>query len=116
MSAYPANTLSAVASVTAPGAGADVVQIAGVPAGVYKVRAIIALTGTAETQLTNLRLRQGGTLVANLPSLPTAASPVEIVLDQVEVDADNSDVDIIAIAAATAGAIYTAQLTMTRIS
>jgi hypothetical protein len=118
MSAWPGNTLTAVASVTAPGAGADVVQIASVPSGVYKIRVLIALTGTAETALANLRLREGGNIVGDLPSLSAAAGPVEICFEQVEVNPDADDVvdvDIIAIAAATAGAVYTIHLALTRI-
>jgi hypothetical protein len=118
MSAWRGNTLSAVASVTAPGAGADVVQIANVPSGTYKVRALITLTGTAETALANLRLREGGNTIGDMPSLSASAGPVEICLDQIEVnpDADDAvDVDIIAIAAATAGAVYTIHLALTRI-
>jgi hypothetical protein len=53
-----------------------------------------------------------------MPSLSASAGPVEICLDQIEVnpDADDAvDVDIIAIAAATAGAVYTIHLALTRI-
>ena len=113
------STLVATGSVTAPGAGADVAQIADVPSGLYEVRVIIALTATAETALRNLRLREGGRTIADaLPSL--SGLNVLITLPRVEINPDTADdlvdLDLIAIAAGTAGAVYNATLIATRIA
>ena len=114
MTAYPANTLVKAASVTAPGAGAVVAAITAPPEGVYQVVVNIFLTGTAETQLSNLRLRENGATVFDaLPSLSTMN--VRLVFEQVEVNPGGGNLDIVAIAAATAGAIYNVVLIATRI-
>jgi hypothetical protein len=112
VSAYPANTLVATGSVTAPGATGVIASIAAPPEGVYDVAVHIALTGTAETALTNLRLRENATSVAVLPSIPAIA--MRVVLPQVEVNSGGGNLDVVAIAAATAGAIYNVTLIATR--
>lgn len=114
------NTLVNTGSASAPGAGADVAQIADVPSGIYEVEVIIALTGTAETSLRNLRLREGGRTIAdNLPTLSGLGGPIHIKLPRVEVNPDAADdlvdLDVIAIAAATAGAVYNVVILATRI-
>jgi hypothetical protein len=78
VSAYPANSLVATGSVTAPGVNGVIASIVAPPEGVYEVAVHIALTGTAETALANLSLRENATSVANLPSLSTFAQRIEI--------------------------------------
>jgi hypothetical protein len=116
MAAYSENTLTGAGTATAPGAGAAIASIAAPPPGVYKVCLTIVLSGTAETALTNLRLRENGNTVATaLPSLSAAAGPVNLTFDRVEVNEGGGNLDVIAIAAATAGAIYTVVINATRI-
>jgi hypothetical protein len=117
MTAYPANTLTATGSSTAPGAGAAVASITAPPDGLYTVILTIILTGTAETLLRNLRLRENANTVADtLPSLSASAGPVQLIFDQVEVNPGGGNLDVIAIAAATAGAIYNIVLQATRVA
>jgi hypothetical protein len=116
MPAYQENTLTNSASTAAPGAGAVVASIAAPPPGVYKVKLLIVLTGTAETALANLRLRENGATVATaLPSLSAAAGPVILEFDRVEVNEGGGNLDVIAIAAATAGSVYNVVLQATRV-
>jgi hypothetical protein len=113
VNAYPANSLVATGSVTAPGVNGVIASIVAPPEGVYEVAVHIALTGTAETALANLSLRENATSVANLPSLSTFAQRIEI--PQVEVNAGGGNLNVVAIAAATAGAIYNVTLVATRV-
>ena len=116
MPAYSENTLSATGSATAPGAGAAIATISAPPPGVYKVRLTVVLTGTAETALRNLRLRENGATVADtLPSLSASAGPVCLEFDRVEVNEGGGNLDVIAIAAAAGGSIYNVALQATRI-
>jgi hypothetical protein len=113
MPAYQENSRQASGSVTAPGAGAAIASIAALPPGVYEVRVHATLTGTAETALQNLRLRENGNTLYTLPSLSTFA--LTWIFPRVEVNEGGGNLDLIAIAAATAGAIYNATLIATRI-
>jgi hypothetical protein len=113
VSAYPANSLVATGSVTAPGVTGVIASIAAPPEGVYEVVVHVALTGTAETALTNLRLRENATVRRGPAFLSTIA--MRIVIPQVEVNAGGGNLDVVAIAAATAGAIYNVTLIATRI-
>jgi hypothetical protein len=113
MSAYPANTLTAAASVVAPGAGAVIASIAAPPEGVYEVTVRVVLTGTAETALVNCRLRENTNTVANILTLTGIATVPTY--NQVEVNAGGGNLDVIAIAAATGGAIYNVAIQATRI-
>lgn len=116
MPAYSENTLTNSGSATAPGAGAAIATITAPPAGVYKVNVTIVLSGTAETALTNLRLRENAATIATaLPSLSAAAGPVNLCFDRVEVNDGGGNLDVIAIAAATAGSVYSVVLQATRI-
>ena len=101
-------------SVTAPGAGATLAGTAtDTDGGLYDVEILIALTGTAETQLRNIRLFAGATLAAdNLPSI-SALGWMSIKL-RVELDPASS-FGLVAIAAATAGAVYNVVLLATPI-
>jgi hypothetical protein len=107
------NSRQASGSVTAPGAGVAIATITAPPPGVYEVRVYATLTGTAETALQNLRLRENGATLYTLPSLSTFA--LAWVFPRVEVNEGGGNLDLIAVAAATAGAIYNATLIATRI-
>jgi hypothetical protein len=61
VNAYPANSLVASGSVTAPGVNGVIASIVAPPEGVYEVIVHVTLTGTAETALTNLSLRENAT-------------------------------------------------------
>jgi hypothetical protein len=101
-------------TVTAPGVGATVASIAAPPDGLYDVAVKILLTGTAETALKNLRLRENGNTIADLPTLSSAGDWTEVCLKNVEVNQGGGNLDVIAIAAATAGAIYNVAIEATR--
>lgn len=118
--AYPTDTQGTTGSSVAPGAGAPIVSVspdaaAAAIGGTYSARIIIELSGTAETQLNNLRLNINGvSKIAALPSTPgPAASVIEI--DRLYVPA-NASVQVVAVAAATGGAIYTVTLLLTRVA
>jgi hypothetical protein len=108
------DSLVASATVTTPAANQVIAQIVAPPPGVYKVTVELTLTGTAETQAANARLRQNATAVATLPTVSGAAVTPPVVLARLTVTAGNIDVQ--AIALATTGAIYTAVITATRVA
>jgi hypothetical protein len=112
---YSGDSVGNTASSAAPGAGAAVAAVtpdANLP-GTYSARIIIELSGTAETQLANLRLRVNGVNKIVLPSTPGPA-PSVVEIDRVFVGAGQV-VDVVAIAAATAGSIYTVTILLTRV-
>lgn len=104
------------ATAAAPGATTAVAALAGlVVGGVYRVTGVVALTGTAETALINLRLRSNGAAVPGggiLPSLSGLVVPFSF--DRVTVLTGGA-LDVATQAAATAGSVYTVQLLATRI-
>lgn len=104
--------IAGASSTTAPGATTTVSNnAAGVSGGIYRLDITINLSGTAETQLANLRLRSNGSNIATLASLPGSNRY------QVErVTSLGGNFDIQTISAATAGAIYTVFFTATRIA
>ena len=113
MSAYVSDTFGGAASAVAPGAGAVVNTQNVADAGDYSAKITIEMSGTAETQLANLRLRVGGVNKITLPTTPgPAATTIEI--DRISVPAAGTAVDVQAIAAATGGSIYTVTLLLTR--
>lgn len=101
----------ASATVSAPGAGAVVAQIVAPPDGLYDVTVKVFLSGTAETALNNLRLRENGnTVFSGLPSITVATDWLELKFANVEVNQGGGNLDVIAIAAATAGSVYSVVL------
>ena len=110
------------ATVAAPSAGATIVNLnAGAvqapqvygPAGIYRIAGLIALTGTAETALANVRLQWNNTSqTSSLLSLSGQAVP--FLIERADLDGVNV-VALIAVANATAGSIYNAILSATRI-
>lgn len=109
------DTALVAASVAAPGAGIAVASLAGLTVGgIYHVTVGLILTGTAETQLVNARVRQNATAIGSLPSVSGIAR-AWIDLPRVTVGA-NGTIDVVAIAAATGGSVYTADITATRLA
>lgn len=112
-----AATLLVSGSVAAPGANGTVAVIVAPTPGVYRVRGFLMLTGTAETQLVNGKIRVNGAAITGggagslIPTLTGVLVPFDF--NRVVVGAGN--IDIVAAAAATAGSIYTAMLTATRV-
>lgn len=85
--------------------------ISGTPTpGVYRVEVQLLVSGTAETQGTNLRLRANSVVVGSIPTLPGERS---MVWPRVTLTGGTFDVNTAAVA--TTGAIYTCQLRVTRI-
>lgn len=110
-----ASTVAAGAAVAAPGASATIVTLGVLPAGTYRVSAVVVNTGTAETTAAgfqNFGFRRGTNLVSALPCL---ASPVRQEFERVVVDGTQS-INVIAVAAAIAGSFYVASLSATRIA
>jgi hypothetical protein len=108
-----ADTLIAAGSATNPGAGAGIVAIAGVPAGVYSAVCVTFETGTADGSASNMRLQHGAgpTVVGSLSSTALA---VQQIIERVTIAAGET----VAIAAAAAGGVaatYNASLALTRI-
>jgi hypothetical protein len=74
-----ADSLASAGSVTAP--NGNVTALSGTPTpGRYRVVAVVVLTGTAETLLTNLRLRQNGAVVGLVPTV-SGAGAVKVVFE-----------------------------------
>jgi hypothetical protein len=111
---FTTDTAGNSASAAAPGIGVVVTTVTPDVAldGIYSARIIVELSGTAETQLANLRLRVGGVNKIVLPSTPGPA-PSVIEVDRLTVRAGQA-VDVQAIAAATAGSIYSVTILLTR--
>lgn len=101
-------------TAAAPAGAASLATVTAPEDGVYSVRAYAILTGTAETQLTNLRLLVAGVnKINNLPSVPGFNTAIEI--DRIQ--AKSGDNFVIAVGnAATAGSIYTTLLLLTRVA
>ena len=116
MPAFTDNTKVGTGSTTSPGAGAVLASISAPAAGTYDVTVMAMLTGTAETALRNLRLRENTTTVADaLPSLSSAGDWTTIEFPRVEVNEGGGNLDVIAIAAGVVGAIYNIVLLATRV-
>lgn len=110
-----ADSKAASAAVSAPGAGATVVTLGVLPAGVYRVFAVAVNAGTAETStagLSNMGLYRGATLVSLLPVI---GSPVRQDFDRITVNGSEA-VAIKAVAASIAGSVYLASLSVSRLS
>ena len=116
MPAFTDNTKVGTGSTTSPGAGAVLASISAPAAGTYKVTVMALLTGTAETALRNLRLRENGTTTVDaLPSLSAPGAWTEIAFERIEVNEGGGNLDVIAIAAGVVGAIYNVVLLATRV-
>ncbi|MBC7594545.1 MAG: hypothetical protein H7288_11505 [Kineosporiaceae bacterium] len=108
------DTKAAGAATAAPGVAATVVTLGILPAGTYRVSAVVVNTGTAETStagLANMGLYHGSTLVA---ALPTISAPVRQEFERVTVNGAES-ISVKSIAAAIAGSMYVASLSAVRL-
>jgi hypothetical protein len=104
------DTATSSASVAAPGLGAIAgTTVAGVVGGIYRIRAVVALTGTAETQLVNVQLRTS----AFHSAIPALTGQV-VVMEWPRVTLTGNPF-LYAAAAATGGSIYTCSLSITRV-
>lgn len=112
MTTFTDNTKAGGGSVTTPGAGVVIASVAAPAEGTYRACIVVHLNGTAETLLRNLRLRENGATVADLSSTPGSAT---YIIERFEVNQGGGNVDVVAIGLATAGAIYTVQILLTRI-
>jgi len=113
---FLANTLQAAASVTTPGAGATLATLGVILPGVYSIAIDLVLTGTiAAAERNNVRLvfnasNYGPLLLPDVINLPQ-----NVIIDRLMFDGVNP-VLLQAIALATTGAIYHAQITATKIT
>ena len=99
----------------APSASGTIKSLGVLPAGTYRVNVVTMNAGTAETTaagLVNMALRKGTTIVGNLLS---TGQPATQVFERVTVDGAQS-IQVVAVAAATAGSMYLASLTATRVA
>ena len=99
-------------SVTSPAAGATIAATPALAAGTYTVNWVVSLAGTlAAADANNFQLRHGTTAVVNSVNLAVAG---EYLQAQAQVTvAQGETINVIAIALATVGAIYTAQIDAT---
>lgn len=104
-------SLQASGTSAAPGAGAAVATITTPAQGMYRVRMTYQLSGTAETAVKNLRLA-GATFTGDFPTIGTAITTV--VVDNVSMDGA-ANLRAVAVAAATAGSVYTVTIVATRL-
>jgi hypothetical protein len=105
---------AASAAVAAPGVAATVVTLGILPAGTYKVSAVVVNTGTAETTaagLANMGIYHGSTLVS---ALPTIGTPVRQEFERITVNGAES-ISVKSIAAAVASSMYVASLSAVRL-
>lgn len=110
--ASAANSIFSGSAVSAPGAGAPVCSVTIPTGGIYEIEVNIMLTGTAETNLNNGRLRVGDVTNQLIPTLTGVPFRFRIARAYIP---DNSQVAFSAGAAATAGAVYAAYICATRV-
>ena len=106
-----ADTLLHSVSNAAPAANAVQAAISSPTPGTYKVVATVSLTGTAETQLANLRLR---VTTVSQGAVATIVGTTQYTFERVTIASGN--IDLMVAANATAGSIYTTSLQATRIA
>lgn len=102
------DTVTTTATVAAPGV-VTLVTVAATAGGVYRVRAVVALTGTAETQLVNVQFR-----AASFHSAIPALTGQVVVMEWPRITATGNMILNVPVIA-TAGSIYTASLSATRV-
>lgn len=107
-----ADTIGTTTSVSAPALGTSAGFLATPPPGVYKVKFTILLTGTAETQLANLVVKINGANTALvLPSISAFINTIEIP----RLTITSSNLQLVTVANATAGSVYTVTIIASRI-
>ena len=98
-------------SVTSPGAGQTIVTLAGLPAGTYNVGWSVELAGTlAAADSNNFRLTDTGGDQLGSINLAVAGSYPQVSTELTI--ATGQSISIVAIAAGTVGAVYSAQLSI----
>lgn len=105
------DTIGAAQTSAAPGAGTGLCTTTVQAGGLYELEITVNLSGTAETQLTNLRLRDNTTNLFTL--LSVQGTTTFSVLRQANA---GGNFNIQVIAAATAGSVYTLSILATRLA
>lgn len=111
-----AESASNYGTVTSPAAGANIVQVTGLPPGSYQVAWTVELGGTitAGTDNDNFKLASGGVQLARSVNPAVAGQYPQLPYD---IDLLSSvAIAVQALALATVGAIYSATLTITPLS
>lgn len=107
------DTKGITVTAAAPGATTTVTTLSGLTTlGVYRVRVVVALTGTAETAPVNLVFRQSAVQIIFLPTI--SGQIVTCEFPRVTLTTGTT-MDARTIAAATAGSVYTVQICATRV-
>jgi hypothetical protein len=104
-----ADSIATVGSVTSAAAAAFPASFAPTVGGVFRLRVTVIISGTAETLPTNLRLRNNGVTISDLPTVPGSN-----VYEFPRVTIAGA-IDTRVTATAVVGSIYTVQLTATRV-
>jgi hypothetical protein len=107
-------------TVTSPGAGAAIATTASLPAGTYDIEVTSFIGGTtvATTEINNMRLLVGGTAITRIinPVSGTTGSTTNAKVSVRAVLASSGTAQVVAVAAATTGAIYGANIVARRIA
>lgn len=107
--------LQAEGQAVAPGAGAAIVTLSGIPAGIYTVNWTVSLQGAAAAaDANNFQLKNGAAVVENAINAGAAGAYPQVPV-QITVAAGTS-VTINAIGAGTAGVTYLAQIELVPIA
>lgn len=118
-SASNVNSLTDTNSVTSPAADAVIATTANLPAGTYDLEAITYISGTtvAATEVTNMRLRVGTTAIGRILN-PVPGTTGGVATGQLRcrfIAPGGQAANIIAVAAGTTGAIYSASIVARRV-
>jgi len=109
---YIADALSNAVTSAAPAVNTVLASLTTPAKGEYIVRAFIFVSGAAETQPLNVRVRSGST---ELCRLITAQNLLDSTSDTFVVSVDGAtNIDMQVVANATAATVYTSRLTATR--
>jgi len=106
------NSVITGAAVAAPGVGVTVCQATIITPGLYAVEINLMVTGTAETLLNNFLIVLAPALSTSAPSL--TGVPFRFTVPRVQIPATGL-IRVSAVAAATAGSVYAAYISATRI-
>lgn len=107
-------------TVTTPAAGAAIATTASLPAGTYDIDVTTFIGGTtvAATEINNMRLLVGGTAITRIinPVAGTAGATSNAKVSVRAVLATSGTAQVVAVALATTGAIYGANIVARRIA
>lgn len=112
----PQASLTAFASITAPGAGGALGTVVAPPAGTYKARVYVSLTGTlTAAEVNNVKLLANGATVAILAIAGAAAAGQVQPPFELDFTANGvNNVVVQAIAGGGVAAVYSVTLILTR--